>query len=75
MEWLLAIAVIVATLVILPWAVGSMKRSGRGGGSAAGVGFALTEVFDPAKAAAVVTIEQKKEIGDIEDREAGDLRD
>lgn len=75
MKWIIALAVAIALLVLLPWAIAASKRSARGKGRLAGaafaIGLAFGAIFDPAKSAAIENIQKKKEIGDEEDGVAG----
>lgn len=76
MEWLVALGIILAALFVLPWAVTASKRSSRGKGSAGGalgIDLALTAALDPAKAAAIETIQKKAEVGDEESETEGEL--
>jgi hypothetical protein len=75
MKWIAALAVAIALLMVLPWAITASKRSARGKGRLAGatfaIGLAFGAIFDPAKSAAIETIQKKKEIGDEEDGVTG----
>jgi hypothetical protein len=67
-KWILALAVATSLAILLPWAIRASKRSARGkgrlGGAALAIGLAFGAMFDPAKSAAIETIQKKKEIGD-----------
>jgi len=71
MKWIVALAVAIALLALLPWAIAASKKSARGKGRLAGatfaIGLAFGAIFDPAKSAAIENIQKKKEIGDEED--------
>jgi len=75
MKWIVTLAVAVALLLLVPWAIAASKKSARGKGRLAGaafaIGLAFGAIFDPAKSAAIENIQKKKEIGDEEDGVAG----
>jgi len=75
MKWIVALAVAIALLALLPWAIAASKKSARGKGRLAGatfaIGLAFGAIFDPAKSAAIENIQKKKDIGDEEDGVAG----
>jgi len=75
MKWIVASAVAIVLLALLPWAIVASKRSARGKGRLAGatfaIGLAFGAIFDPAKSAAIENIQKKKDIGDEEDGVAG----
>ena len=68
MKWIIALAVAAILAILLPWAIMASKRSARGkgrlGGAALAIGLAFGAMFDPAKSAAIETIQKKKEISD-----------
>ena len=77
MRWLVAVVLVVLLAIALPCAIGAIKRSGRGHttGAAMMIFFAFAAALDPAKAAAIETIQKKKDIGDAEAAKGGDLID
>jgi len=70
MHWLVAGAVALILLGLMPWAVTRTKKTARGKGRLAGavfaIGLAFGSMFDPAKTASTEAAEKKKETGDHE---------
>lgn len=60
--------------VVLPMSIRRSRRS-RPNSGVAGVGDALSGIFDPARKAAVEQIEKYKDIGDAAIGEAGERQD
>ena len=72
-EWLVAIAVLLVFLALLPRMLRRPKvarRKGGGSGVMVGIGLAFAMVFDPKAAAAIEQVDQKRE--EAEDEESGD---
>jgi len=70
MQWLLAAAVFVLLILVMPAAVRFATKSARGkrglGGATLALGIAFAFIFDPPKAAAIENIRKKNETGDEE---------
>lgn len=75
-EWLMAAAVLVAGLAVLPYLLRRAKAAPRKGGGGSGVfiaiGMVFAMIFDPRASQATEIIQRKKEIGDAEDGESGE---
>lgn len=76
MTWLVAGAVFLGALALLPLARRALRRSirrdGRFAGAAMGFSFLFAFLFEPAEAAAIEQIDAKKELGDAERTWSGD---
>jgi len=73
LEWLIAIAVVILSLLLLPGLLRRTKKSRLakgGGGILVGIGLGLAAIFDPKIAQAMEIVEQKKE--EAEEEESGD---
>ena len=78
MEWLIALAISLPLWLALPFIIARSKRKRRGKKHGGGLGSVLNAgfaVFDPAKARAVQTIEIRKDIGDADEGNQGELFD
>ena len=79
MKWIVAIALAVTLFPLMLIAILAVRKSARGkgrmGGAMLAIGFAFAMMFDPAKAAAIETIQKKKDVGDSESGEGGELLD
>ena len=78
MEWLIALAIALPLWLALPFIIARSKRKYRGKKHGGGFGSALEAgiaVFDPAKARAVQMIEIRKDIGDADEGNQGELFD
>ncbi len=79
MDWVLALGVFILLMCVMPSALGAIKRSTRGKGRLAGtalaIGLAFSTIFDPAQAAAIETMQKKKETGEVEEDADGELLD
>ena len=74
MQWIIALLLGLAFALLLPPTIVAAKKSLRGKGRLAGavviIGLAFGGLFDPARAAAIETIQKKKELEDTEGSEA-----
>jgi len=70
-EWLLCVAVVVASILLMPAAIRYARRSRRLRGGGAAIGGALTGFYDPARKVALERIERQREIGGQEDEASG----
>jgi len=79
MKWIVAIGLAVILFPLMVAAIVAVRKSARGkgrlGGAMLAVGFAFALMFDPAKAAAIETIQKKNDIGDSESGVGGELVD
>ena len=78
MEWLVAAVVFFGALALLPLALQRSRkaaRKGTAGGLMMGLGLAFMTIFDPAKAATVEEIRQRKDEGEPDQGESGDKPD
>lgn len=77
MKWLVAAVLGVLLVIAMPFAIGAVKKSTRGcmAGVTMAIGFAFAVLLDPAQRAAIETIQKKKDIGDSEAGESGELID
>lgn len=79
MDWLLALAVFIGLMCLMPAAIRAVRRSTRGKGRMAGaalaIGLAFSTIFDPAQAAAIETMKKKREAGELEDDADGESLD
>ena len=76
LEWLLAAAILIAVIAILPRMLTRAKRNRRssgGSGIVIAVGMALSMIFDAKSSHAVEMIDRKKD--EQEDEESGDRPD
>lgn len=73
-KWALAAGLALLFAIAMPFAIGAAKRSAKGRMAGAGMAIwlAFAMAFDPAKAAAIETIQKKKEIGDSQAGESGE---
>jgi len=74
MQWIIALLLGLAFALLLPPTIVAAKKSLRGKVRLAGavviIGLAFGGLFDPARAAAIETIQKKKELEDTEGSEA-----
>jgi hypothetical protein len=77
MKWLIAAVLALLLAIAMPFAIGAVKRSSKGhlAGVAMAIGFAFAFLLDPAQRAAIENIEKKKDLGDNEAGEGGELID
>jgi len=75
-EWLVALAVFVAILALIPpllrRAKANNRKSSGGSGVFIAIGMVLAMIFDPKASQATELIQRKQEIGDEEDAESGE---
>ncbi len=74
-EWLVAAAVLVGLLALLPGFLRRSKRAQRksgGSGMMIAIGIAFSMIFDAKASQSIEAIARKKELGDSEDGESGD---
>ena len=74
MRWLVALGIALAMMVLVPWAILAVRKSGRMAGAALAIGLAFSAILDPARAAAIEHIKKKQEIGE-EEEGLGEPRD
>jgi len=76
LEWLVAVAVLLLFLLLLPRMLrrdkAQPRKSGGGSGVMVGIGLAFAMVFDPKAAQAIEVIDQKNDLGDSEDGQSGE---
>ena len=74
LEWLVAIAVLVLVLALLPqvlrWTKPKPRKGGGGSGVIMGIGLVFAMLFDPKAAQTTELIEKKQD--ESEDEESGD---
>lgn len=79
MEWIVALIALSLLLPLTIAAIVALKKSGLGrggfGGAALAIGLVFGGIFDPASRATVETIQKKKETGDADLGESGELVD
>ena len=72
-EWIVALAVFLGALALLPMVLRQnrkARRKGTAGGVMMGLGLAFMTIFDPARAATVEEVRRREEIGE-EDEDSG----
>ena len=74
MKWIVAIALAVVLIALLPVMITAAKKSTRGrlAGATFMIGLAFGAFLDPRQAAAIENIKKQKDLGDVESGEAGE---
>lgn len=79
MDWLVTIIVVALVVPLTIAAIVTFKTSGCGKGRVGGVtlaiGLAFGAIFDPATKVTVETVQKKKDLGDADQGESGELVD
>jgi hypothetical protein len=77
MKWLVAAVLALLLAIAMPFAISAVKKSSKGRMASVtmAIGFAFAVLLDPAQRAAIENIEKKKDIGDTEAGEGGELID